>query len=266
MGYENVGRVWTPNSLKEYLGTINKPSWCKAVTLHHTGAPSLAQRKDGLRREHIDNICHYYKNKMRWSAGPHLFTDEDQIWGMSDLRKQGVHAVSFNSMSIGIEVLGDYNTEDPGSGRGLACWQTTAAATKVLLDWLGLKANERTVLFHRDDPKTTKTCPGSKVKKEWVLKLINEATIEPKPGITQTSKPAIGVTLKSNEWNYVGERWCIPVRAFLLKKNVPEAEISAKLKRDGKNFYFGAELLEGAYYDKASSTTWAPVRELIDLV
>ena len=46
-----------------------------------------------------------YKNTLGWSAGPHLFTDEDQIWGMCDFSKKGVHAVSFNKRAIGIEVL-----------------------------------------------------------------------------------------------------------------------------------------------------------------
>ena len=127
MGYENVGKVWTPQSLKDYLATITKPSWCKAVTLHHTAAPSLAQRPNGLLAQHLNNLMHFYKIQKGWSAGPHLFADEDQLWGMSDLRKPGVHAVSFNSMSIGIEVLGDYDTEYPKSGSGLAVPISTLA-------------------------------------------------------------------------------------------------------------------------------------------
>ena len=56
-----------------------------------------------------------------------MFGDEDQLWSMRDFRRPGVHAVSFNSMSIGIEVLGDYDTENPKMGRGLACWESAAA-------------------------------------------------------------------------------------------------------------------------------------------
>src|SRR4030095_4522909 len=96
MGYENVGLVWTPASLKEYLDTITKPSWCNAITLHHTASPSLAQRPNGLLAQHLRNLEDYYKNTKGWSAGPHLFVDEDQLWGMCDFRRKGVHAVSFN--------------------------------------------------------------------------------------------------------------------------------------------------------------------------
>jgi len=264
MGFENVGRVWTPETLEEYVASITKPAWCKAVTLHHCAAPSLAQRPNGFTAQHIKNIESFYRTTLGWRSGPHLFADDDQLWGMSDFRRTGVHAVSFNSMAIGIEVLGDYDTEDPKSGRGLACWKTAAAGTKVLLDWLGLDTTRATVLFHNQDPTTSKTCPGKKVGKDWILSLIGDARIE--AADIRHAKPAIGVTLQSDQWRFVGERWCVPVRAFLLKKRVADAEIAAKLKKVGKNFFYGTELLEGAYFDKDTSSTWAPTRELVDLV
>jgi hypothetical protein len=174
MGYENVGRVWTPAELKTYLATLTKPVWATSITFHHTGVPTLEQRPRGFLPNHMTNTQSYYEG-LGWSAGPHLFIDEDQCWGMCDFRQTGVHAKSFNSSSIGIEVLGDYNTESPNSGRGQQCWTTATAAGKVLLDWLGLQPSALTVKFHRDDPKTTKTCPGSKVEKDWVIDQINAA-------------------------------------------------------------------------------------------
>ena len=135
MGYENVGHVWSPQSLEEYLGTIKKPDWVEAITLHNTGVPSLGQRPKGLSVGQVGNIRDYYRNSLGWSAGPHLFIDEDEIYGMTDFRHRGVHAVSFNSYAIGIEVLGWYNKEDPKSGRGLSCWETATAAARVLLNW-----------------------------------------------------------------------------------------------------------------------------------
>ena len=38
----------------------------------------------------------------------------------------GVHAVSFNSTGVGIEMLGNYDIEDPRTGRGLQVLTTTA--------------------------------------------------------------------------------------------------------------------------------------------
>jgi len=267
MGYENVGRVWTSGSLAQYLATIKKPVWCEAVTLHHTAEPSLAQRPNGLLIKHIENIRDWYITDKGWSAGPHLFIDEDQIFGMCDLRKKGVHAVSFNKSAIGIEVLGNYESEDPKKGRGLACWKNAAAAARVLLDWLDLDANEETILFHRDDPTTKKSCPGAKVKKDWVLGLIARPTA---PQGTETDKPDVGMSWSS--WDFRGERWCVPVYKFLVAKGISSATIISNLKSKGGKFFFGEELLEGAYYVRPDSSlkpndcTWAPAAELMDLV
>lgn len=173
MSFENTGRVWTPNSLKEYLQTLTKPAAINCIVLHHTAAPSLAQRPKGFTIQHIENIKTFYSGELGWSRGPHFFIDEDQIFGMTPPTMSGIHAVSFNRNSIGIEVLGDYDKEDPLSGRGLQCWETAAETVAVLAEWLGIEINNTTIRFHRDDPKTSKTCPGIKVTKPWVISLIN---------------------------------------------------------------------------------------------
>ncbi|HBG21344.1 MAG TPA: hypothetical protein DDY32_19280, partial [Desulfobulbaceae bacterium] len=126
MGFANVGRIWTPESLARHLATLPPPNWCKAVTLHHTAEPSLAERPRGFLIQHIENLRHFYRDEKHWSAGPHLFINDDQIFGMSDFAGTGLHAVSFNSFSFGIEVLGDYDVEDPRTGRGFTCWTTAA--------------------------------------------------------------------------------------------------------------------------------------------
>jgi len=269
MAYENVGLVWTPDSLVEYLATLAPPAWCRAITLHHTGAPSLAQRPRGFLLQHIRNLRDFYQNEKHWSAGPHLFIDDDEIFGMCDLQKKGVHAVSFNSSALGIEVLGDYDREDPLSGRGLACWRTAAASTAALLAWLGRPASTDNVLFHRDDPTTRKSCPGSKVRKDWFLQQVAAAPGTPAAN-GQPERPDIGMAWE--HWAFCGERWCVPVYAFLLARGMKSKAIVAKLKSAGGLFFFGSEQLEGAFYagqDAAltpNQCTWAPVRELLELV
>lgn len=269
MAYENVGLVWTPDALVEYLATLTPPAWCKAVTLHHTGAPSLAQRPRGFLQQHIRNLRDFYQKEKQWSAGPHLFVDDDEIFGMCDLQKKGIHAVSFNSSALGIEVLGDYDVEDPLSGRGLACWQTAAASCNALTDWLGLKANAESILFHRDDPTTRKSCPGSKVKKEWFLKLMKTSAAS-RSSSGETSKPDVGMPW--DKWAFCGERWCVPVYAFLLARGMKSKAIVAQLKSAGGLFFFGSEQLEGAFYAGKNSPlapnqcTWAPARELLELL
>lgn len=184
MGFENVGKVWKPSELATYLGTIKKPSWAQYVTFHHTWRPSLAQRPNGFTQQHIKNLHHFYKNpskdppKKAWSSGPHLFVDDDQCWGMCDFREFGNHAKAFNKNAIGIEVLGDYDTEPFSTGRGLECWQTAAAAAKAIYAWIEVEPSMVTVKIHRDDPKAGKSCPGENIERDWILEQIKNAVLK----------------------------------------------------------------------------------------
>ncbi len=183
MGFENVGLTWTPGELSGYLATIDRPGWCDSITFHHTGFPNLGMRPNGLTTQHMENTRHGYVNDLGWSSGPHLFVDDTHCLGMCDFRQIGIHAVAFNRRSIGIEVLGNYNEEDPRSGRGAACWGVAFEAATTLLEWLGIRPSVSTVFFHRDDPGTDKQCPGSLVQKEWVLEQLggNGVTTSPRP-------------------------------------------------------------------------------------
>ncbi len=252
MSYNNVGKVWTPESFREYLKTIKPPTWAKAVCLHHCYAPSLAQRPQGFKIQHIENMRDFYKG-MGWKSGPHLYTDEDQIFGMTPLTETGVHARSFNRTAIGIEALGNYskNGENPFSGRGLQVWQLTADITGELLRWLNLPVSDKTVLFHRDDPLTSKDCPGSQITKQWVLSLINKTNIIP------VVKPAI-----SGELEVKMTKQFVPVAATLLKKGYSDADIKKNLRRSGKDFFWLDDHLEYAYYDSKLGATMAPASEL----
>jgi len=168
MAFELVGRVWSPESFTEYLDDVQL-GWADSVCVHHTAAPSLAQRPHGLKVQHIKNIQSFYQG-MGWSAGPHLFiSDDDQIFGMSSLWRRGIHARSFNKASVGIEMLGNYDHEDPTTGRGLDVVETTAQTVAALLARMKLPANDETVLFHREDSTSSKTCPGELVNKPWFL-------------------------------------------------------------------------------------------------
>jgi len=249
MSYNNVGKVWTPDSFGEYLKTIKPPSWAKGVCLHHAWQPSLAQRPQGLQIRHIENMRDFYKG-MGWKSGPQLFCDEDQVFGMTPLSEKGNHAIPFNSSTIGIEALGNYSQggEDPKSGRGFQVWLTMAATTKLLLDWMNLKATEKTVLFHREG-KTSKDCPGSQISKDWVLELIRGKKIE-------------NIPLPSAFEGNLIIRNFQPVAETLRKKGYSDSDIKKNLRRSGKDFFWLDDHLEFAYYDSKLETTMAPLSEL----
>jgi N-acetylmuramoyl-L-alanine amidase CwlA len=252
MSYANVGKVWSVESFDEYLNSVKKPSWCNAICLHHTAAPSLSMRPQGLLSQHIRNMEAFYKAK-EWRAGPHFFIDENEIFGMTPPNLKGVHAVSFNSNAIGIEVLGDYDTEFHNTGRGLDCWKTAAAATGKLLKWLNLGLNYNTVLFHRDDPKTRKSCPGIRVQKHWFIALVKSVSSN-----TEQLKPA---------QNTAQQMQFVKVSEYMQTvKGYSSEDIAKMLKRDTAGlFLFGEEWLEDAYYDSKQQTTMAPIKELCSL-
>jgi hypothetical protein len=174
MSFSSVGQVFDLPAFRQHIAGLDL-SWAKSVTIHHTGSPDLAARPKGFTIQHMRNIQNFYEVERKWFRGPHLFTDEDQIFGMSPLTARGTHAESFNNSSIGIEMLGNYDIDSPLEGRGRDVILLTAATTAALLMKLGLPANNLTILFHRDDPKTSKTCPGTKIEKAAFVSLVKNA-------------------------------------------------------------------------------------------
>ena len=247
MSFANVGKRWSPGEFPAWLAGLPRPSWAKSVTIHHCSAPSLAQRPDGFLSVHLENLRGYYRDRLGWSRGPHFFVDDDEIFGMTPPTIKGTHAVSFNSSSIGFEMLGDYDSEDPLSGRGLAVCRTTARAASDVLDWLGLEPSAATVKFHRDDPRTSKTCPGRKVGKEWFLGLMRDSAIaEPPSAESVEFAPVVKRAMAALGRSY--------------------AETARLLKREGKLYFLGGHWLEGAHYNPATGDTVAPVGEIEDAV
>ena len=243
MSFSNVGRVWTRQSFANYLSTLKRPAWIEGITMHHTGAPSLATRPRGLTSQHIENIAGYYAKELSWKSGPHLFIDEDQIFGMTPLHERGVHARSFNGTHLGIEVLGEYDSEIPTEGRGLQCWMTAAVAVAELLQWLDLETTA--INYHRDDPKTSKTCAGSRVKAEWfrqlVLAMVLGEVVQP-----EEQTPA---QIFSEDF--------VPAGQWLRSQGRKELPRNTK-----EGLLLGNHRVERHYYDKVAETTMISLREL----
>lgn len=237
MSFRNVGKVWSRQSFK--LG-IAKPDWVKGITLHHTGAPSLQTRPNGFTMQHIENIRDFYIGK-GWKSGPHLFTDDDGVFGMTPFNEKGVHASSFNSTHFSIETLGDYDAEKHDAGRGLECWITTAYAVRALrAAWGPLPLN-----LHRDDPRTSKTCAGAPVTVAWVEQLVKQ--------IDGGAVPQVSVE------DTLGTKF-VPVMAYIAEAR---PQLKPQLSRRGAQTYLNEWRLETAHYDTARSATMASEYELL---
>ena len=171
-----LGKAYTTTAdFAAYLASLKFTNWKPScIVIHHCSEPSLLQRPIGFQAKHMDNLRDFYEGK-GWHAGPHLFVDDNAVWTFSPMTAPGVHAVSFNATGLGIEMLGDYDVEDPWTGRGLDVLTNTAKATKLLMQRLSL--GDTCIRFHRDDPKTSKSCPGDRVQKDQFLALVKTAKV-----------------------------------------------------------------------------------------
>jgi len=172
-----AGRVSSARLFRRRTSTpiatpCNGPWRPSFIALHNTASPSLAQRPNGLTKQHIKNLEAFYRDKQGWKAGPHLFVDDRQIWVFTPLTVSGVHSPSWNKIALGIEMLGNYETEAFDSGRGLKVRKNAVAAMATLSAILGLDPNG--MRLHREDPATTHACPGKNVRKLEVIQEVTE--------------------------------------------------------------------------------------------
>lgn len=67
-------------------------------------------------------------------------------------------------------MLGNYDVEDPNTGRGAKVLHTTISCLRAMHEFLNVR--HQTLRFHRDDPKTDKSCPGIRViKQDLIMRL-----------------------------------------------------------------------------------------------
>jgi hypothetical protein len=150
------GIAFTPADFITYVASLRFGAWRPSfVVCHNTERPTLARWHETGGKRQMDALEHYYRDEQKWSAGPHLFVDDAVIWVGTPLTVPGVHSPSWNGISWGVEVVGDYDRE-----RWLpAIAQNLASALATLHDAIGLDA--QTIRWHKEDPRTThKGCPG----------------------------------------------------------------------------------------------------------
>jgi len=108
-----VGRGFTAADFEQYVQTIKLTLWHpQFVVLHNTFIPRLADWHQVPGEQRMQNLQHYYCDTQHWSAGPHLFIADDLIWVFTPLDTPGVHSPSWNAISWGVELVGDYTTEE----------------------------------------------------------------------------------------------------------------------------------------------------------
>ncbi len=171
-----VAKRFAPDEFGAYLGSIALAAFRPSmVVLHNTAVPTLADRPSGFTTAQMADLEHYYAHVQGWSGGPHLFVDDNGIWAFNLLDRRGVHSPSWNSISWGVEMLGDYEREPFDSGRGAKVRSNAVAAVAAMLHKLRVPPSNDHFKLHHEDPKTTHACPGKLVGKEAVRVLLTRA-------------------------------------------------------------------------------------------
>lgn len=165
-----VGQPFTPAAFITYAAGLTFGTWRPSIlVLHNTQIPTLAKWHQVGGRKYMAALERFYRDTQKWSAGPHLFIDDAHIWVFTPLTMPGVHSPSWNRVSFGVEMVGDYEHEAPP----MALWQNTASAIATLCTLMKMDPDVR-IRLHKEDPATTHDCPGKMVSKARMIALVKE--------------------------------------------------------------------------------------------
>jgi len=164
------GKCYTPDAFDAYVKNLKFVAWKpKFVVLHNTGVPKFSEWHKHSGHSRMKGLEHYYRDKQKWSAGPHLFVADDYIWTFTRLTQPGVHAPSWNHVAWGVEMVGDYDSE-PFHPRVRA----NAIRALAALHRIG-GLDPATLRLHKEDVNTThKHCPGKHVSKVDIITSVKQ--------------------------------------------------------------------------------------------
>jgi hypothetical protein len=175
-GRETALELHNIDEFKTYMRSLNYNNWRPSgIVQHNTASPTLYQWWHSVPpAERMENLKDYYYNEMGWSAGPHVFVDGVSYWVMTDLNVSGVHSPSWNGTRLGIEMVGDYDTESDETGMGKDVMDMTIALFGECCAFFGWEPNNDKVKQHKEDPATDHDCPGANViKSEFLTDVTN---------------------------------------------------------------------------------------------
>ena len=163
-----VGKAFTAEEFDNYCRSLKWDKWRPSfIVLHNTGT-LLKHRPKGMTAQKIRDNEARYRDEKKWSAGPHLFIDDNKIWVFTPLTVQGVHSPTWNKTALGFEMIGNYDHDDFMTGRGLLVQKNAIAAIASVSTRLGIDPD--TMKLHKEDKATSHTdCPGKAVDKQFVI-------------------------------------------------------------------------------------------------
>lgn len=207
------GKPYTKDQLTAHVASLDFSKWRrkdgsrstpKFITLHNTSQPTIKlwlSWPAEKRQQYIRNMQPYYAN-MGWKGGPHFFVPPQEdiaAFGFNDPTNCGTHCSCFNSDSIGIEMVGEFNVEGFDDGPGALVRDNAVLLMALLYNKLGLDPahyiyGKSGLHFHVECHADNHDCPGKHVSKSDVIARVKAkmATLAGSPVSTSvpTSTPA----------------------------------------------------------------------------
>lgn len=196
------GKPYTRDALAARIASLNFNNWRRKdgsrgrpqfITLHNTSTPDIGlwlSWSPEKRASYINNIDDWYARK-GWKAGPHFFvppTTDPVVFGFSDPQTCGTHCSCFNSDSIGIEMVGEFNREPFDSGPGAIVRDNAVYLMALLHRKIGMSPD--TIRFHVECKADNHDCPGRFVQKGDVIARVKAAMADLAASPTAPSRPA----------------------------------------------------------------------------
>jgi hypothetical protein len=169
-----VGKGFAPADFEAYVRDLAMGEWKpQFIVLHNTSEPRLSQWHTTPGAQRMLNLQSYYRDQQGWSAGPHLFVADDLIWVFTPLTTPGVHSPSWNEVSWGVEMVGEYEDEPFDFGAAAEVRDNAVSALATLSMKAGFDSSS--LHLHKEDPKTThKDCPGKNVVKADMIQRLHD--------------------------------------------------------------------------------------------
>jgi hypothetical protein len=186
-----VGKSFTADEFERYVGSLEFTGWRpRFAVVHNTSVPDR-KTWDGWQARRLpltdekwgQNLAGYYKG-LGWPGCPHLFVTPGSILTMNPLTMAGTHSPSWNSISWGIETVGEFDRDlFTGSIKDNLVAALAILHAAVGLPLLPYERGVRGLHFHKEDPRTThKSCPGKNIVKGDLIKTVQAEIQRRQPG------------------------------------------------------------------------------------
>lgn len=192
---------YSPINRNDFAGILAKRTagntrYIAGIVLHHTASPSVALWQKYGNEKTIRSIYNGHVEANGWKhIGYHyMILPDGTIAEGWPVKEQGAHAKEWNPGTIGVAMIGDFDTEFPS--------QAQIASTATVLRELGKRfaldltkdyrpgrRTEEGLAFHRDC--SPKTCPGTRITKAMVRGWLTNTTPAPEEDAEPEEKPSV---------------------------------------------------------------------------